>query len=161
MNCNDLVSDTIIRIKNALLTKSSFVCIPQTDLTLAIIKVLKQEGFIESFSFGFPIKKLVYVLVKLKYKGIKQAPIITNIKRISTPSSRIYFKVSKLEKLAGGVSVYILSTSQGILTDRLAKLKRVGGEVLFLISSFIFVLGWVSLCFIVFYESSFFNSSNL
>lgn len=77
-------------------------------MTVSVINVLKKEGFIESFSLGFPIDNLVYILVKLKYKGVKQFPIITDIKRISTPSSRVYFKVSKLEKLAGGVGVYIL-----------------------------------------------------
>lgn len=114
--------DIIIRIKNALLNKSVFVHIPQTDLTVSIINLLKKEGFIDSFSLGFPVDNLAYILVKLKYKGVKQFPIITNIKRISTPSSRVYFKVSKLEKLAGGVGVYILFF-QVLLSNKLNLLK--------------------------------------
>ena len=87
------------------MNKSLFVYLPQTDLIIAIINLLKKEGFIDSFSVGHPINNLVHVYVKLKYKGARQLPIITSIKRVSTPSSGIYFTVSKLDKLAGGVGV--------------------------------------------------------
>lgn len=84
--------------------------LPQTDLTIAIINLLKKEGFLDSFNLGFPINNVVHIAVKLKYKGVKQFPIITAIKRISVPSSRIFYTVSKLESISGGVGVYILYT---------------------------------------------------
>ena len=126
---NDTISDTLTRMRNAILAKHQMVKIPATKLTRHIIIVLQNEGFIENFEeikdgFNF------FLLITLKYKGKKKAPIITQLKRISRPGLRIYAKHKKLPKVLGGIGIAIISTSKGIMTDKQARYLHLGGEVL-------------------------------
>ena len=126
---NDTISDTLTRIRNAILAKHQIVKIPATRLTYHIIQVLEKEGFIENFEeVQDEIKS--FLLVTLKYKGKNKTPIITTLKRISKPGIRIYTKHKKLPKVLGGMGIAIISTSQGIMTDRQARYIGLGGEVL-------------------------------
>lgn len=133
----DIVSDMITRIRNASVIKSRKVLLVKNNLSLNILIVLKKEGFIESFeelNHQTLTKKNLfkeYILVSLKYKGIKQEPYITNIKRISKPGLRVYSSYKNIKKVLGGIGVAVLSTPIGILTDKTAKLQSLGGEILF------------------------------
>lgn len=103
----------ITRIRNANLQKSRKVNIPLTNLTLSIAEILKQEGFIESFREcgDFLIKdkniSCKYISLNLKYKGVKQKPYITSIKRVSKPGLRLYVNQNNVPKVLGGIGVAV------------------------------------------------------
>lgn len=123
---NDLLSDILTQIRNANLTKTSTTLIPNTKLSRQILKILKKEGFVKSFTILSPQHLILY----LKYKGRQRQPALTNLRRISKPGRRIYTNYKEVPTILGGLGVVILSTSKGILTDREARHYRVGGEVL-------------------------------
>ena len=133
----DLVGDMITRIRNASAIKSPTVKVLRTNLTSNIAQILKNEGFIESFEDsgevflkqdGFVHK---YISITLKYKGVKQKPYITGLKLISKPGLRVYVGQNNIPKVLGGIGVAILSTSKGLVTDRVARMTNLGGEILF------------------------------
>lgn len=126
---NDTISDTLTRIRNAILAKHQIVQIPATKITRNLIVVLKDEGFIEDFD-EMTDKFKKYLLIVLKYKNKKKSPIITRLKRISRPGLRVYAKHRELPKVLGGIGIAIISTSKGIITDREARYSGIGGEVL-------------------------------
>lgn len=126
---NDTISDTLTRIRNAILAKHQIVQVPATKITRNIINVLKNEGFIENFD---EIKGEFqnFLLISLKYKGKNKSSIITKLKRISKPGLRVYAKHKEVPKVLGGLGIAIISTSQGIMTDKQARYSGLGGEVL-------------------------------
>lgn len=126
---NDIISDILTRIRNAILAKHKIVQLPSTKMTLSIITVLKREGFIEAFD-EIHDEVANFLLVTLKYKGKKKLPIITKIKRISKPGLRIYSRSKELPKVLGGIGIAIISTSRGIMTSKEAKYHGLGGEIL-------------------------------
>nr|YP_009540884.1 ribosomal protein S8 [Phacus inflexus]AYQ93319.1 ribosomal protein S8 [Phacus inflexus] len=130
---NDLISDMLTRIRNANLVKLPKVNILQTDLTISISNILKEEGFIDSFETNYLISNVPHLVINLKFKNLKQKPYITSLKRVSKPGIRVYVKASNIPKVLGGVGIVVLSTSKGVMTDRVARIKNVGGEVLFYI----------------------------
>nr|QBS14394.1 small subunit ribosomal protein S8 [Vacuolaria virescens] len=130
---NDRISDFITRIRNAILVRHKIVKTPFTKLTISIAKILKVEGFIEGFE-TIDNEKEKYLLIFLKYKNRGRTPIITFLKRISKPGRRIYLNTKNLPKTIGNYGIVILSTSNGIISDKTARLSKVGGEVLFYIS---------------------------
>nr|ARW60252.1 ribosomal protein S8 [Laurencieae sp.] len=126
---NDTISDTLTRIRNANLAKHQIVQIPATKMTRNIIKVLRDEGFIYQFEeIREDLKK--YIIVSLKYKGKSKKPIITELKRISKPGLRVYANHKELPKVLGGIGIAIISTSQGVMTDKSARHYGLGGEVI-------------------------------
>nr|YP_010471069.1 ribosomal protein S8 [Synarthrophyton patena]UVF62898.1 ribosomal protein S8 [Synarthrophyton patena] len=126
---NDIISDTLTRIRNANLAKHQIVQIQSTKVTRSIIKVLYEEGFINNFS-EIKNDSINYLIISLKYKGQNRASIITALKRISKPGLRIYANHKELPKVLGGIGIAIISTSQGVMTDKKARYYRIGGEVL-------------------------------
>ena len=126
---NDTISDTLTRIRNAILAKHQIVQVPATRITRNIIKVLKNEGFIDSFD---EIKDQFknFLIITLKYKGKNKISTITKLKRISKPGLRVYTNHQELPKVLGGMGIAIISTSQGIITDKQARYLGIGGEVL-------------------------------
>ena len=126
---NDTISDILTRLRNAILARHQIVRIPATKLTHRIIQVLQSEGFIENFE-EIRDEFKSFLLVTLKYKGKKKIPIITKLQRISKPGLRIYTKHKKLPKVLGGIGIAIISTSQGVMTDKKARYLGLGGEVL-------------------------------
>jgi small subunit ribosomal protein S8 len=122
---NDRVGDMITILRNANIIKKQEVNIPNTKITFKIAEILKDEGFIGC------IKEIETSLtISLNYKGKQNSPSITRLKRISTPGLRVYVKNNEIPKVLGGIGIAILSTSQGLMTDRQARAKKIGGEVL-------------------------------
>lgn len=105
----------LTRIKNASLVKSRKVLVLKNNLVLSILELLKQEGFIETFEEiqGLNINKQKlsekYILISLKYKGVKQNPYITNLKRVSKPSLRVYSSYKNIKKVLGGIGVAVFA----------------------------------------------------
>lgn len=123
---NDTISDMLTRIRNANLAKKKIVCMPLTRISQQISHILQKEGFIESFQISSSSELHLF----LKYKGRDNKPCITNLRRISKPGLRIYANHKEIPKILGGMGIVILSTSQGIMTDREARFRGIGGEVL-------------------------------
>nr|YP_009106535.1 ribosomal protein S8 [Botryococcus braunii]AIT95373.1 ribosomal protein S8 [Botryococcus braunii] len=123
---NDIISDTITRIRNASLVKSQTVFIPYTLLSEQISQILEKEGFIDSFQRHSKEKLLLF----LKYKGTDKKPCITNLRRISKPGLRIYSAHKDIPRVLNGMGIVIISTAKGVLTDREARLQGLGGELL-------------------------------
>ena len=126
---NDNISDALTRIRNALAVKHQIVEIPATKAVKKIVEVMRREGFIEDFH---EIQNGVasFLSITLKYKGKNRSSIINKLKRISRPGLRIYSRNKELPKILGGAGIAIVSTSQGIMTNKEAKQKGVGGEIL-------------------------------
>ena len=126
---NDTISDMLTRIRNANLAKHHIVQVPSTKMTRNIVSVLKEEGFI--YEFEETTRKLrKYLLISLKYKGNNKQPVITSLKRVSKPGLRVYANCKELPRVLGGIGVAIISTSQGVMTDKNARHNGLGGEVL-------------------------------
>lgn len=129
MATNDTISDMLTRIRNASLAKHQTTSIPATRMTLSIARVMKQEGFIADFEeTGENIDRRL--VVALKYEGKNRQSIIKRLKRVSKPGLRVYSNSKELPRVLGGIGIAIISTSQGIMTDREARKQGVGGEVL-------------------------------
>ncbi len=129
MAANDTIADMLTRIRNANLARHQTVDIPSTRMTRNIAQVLLEEGFIESFEEqGEGVKR--HLVVKLKYRGKSRDPIIKNLKRVSRPGLRVYSNRKELPRVLGGIGIAIISTSSGIMTDRDARQRGIGGEVL-------------------------------
>nr|AYR05824.1 ribosomal protein S8 [Lithothamnion sp.] len=126
---NDIISDTLTRIRNANLAKHQIVQIAATKITRNIIRVLDKEGFIENFD-EIEDNSRSFILVSLKYKGKNRSSIITALKRISKPGLRVYTNHKELPKVLGGIGIAIVSTSKGVMTDKEARYYGLGGEVL-------------------------------
>ncbi len=127
MSRTDLISDVFTIIRNASCIKKQVVNVPASLVIKSIADILKKEGYIENFKF-IDDRKQGILRVYLKY--INEKPVINNIKRISKPGLRIYVKKDKIPFVLRGRGIAIISTPQGILTDREARQKAIGGEVI-------------------------------
>ena len=126
---NDTISDMLTRIRNANMVKHQIVQIPSTKMSVAIAKILKEEGFIEDFeSYGKNNKK--YLLISLKYIGKSRQSVISTIKRVSKPGLRVYKNSKQLPRVLDNLGIAIISTSKGVMTNLKAKELGIGGEVL-------------------------------
>lgn len=127
---SDPISDLITRIRNGLAVNKSYILAPDSRLRMAILKVLKEQGYISDFSrVTTKQDKFEHIKIVLRYSDDR--PVIEGIERVSRPGQRIYVPSNKLKRVLGGVGMAILSTSQGILTDSQARKAGVGGELLF------------------------------
>ena len=120
----DPIADILTRIRNANQNRSKEVAMPTSKIKLDIATILKDEGFIEEFK----VDKNILTLT-LKY-GQGKERVITGLKRISKPGLRVYAKVDEIPKVLNGLGIAIISTPQGVMTDKKARLNNVGGEVL-------------------------------
>ena len=127
----DPIADMLTRIRNANQNRSKEVAMPTSKIKLDIATILKDEGFIEEFK----VDKNILTLT-LKY-GQGKERVITGLKRISKPGLRVYAKVDEIPKVLNGLGIAIISTPQGVMTDKKARLNNVGGEVLAYIWSLI------------------------
>jgi small subunit ribosomal protein S8 len=122
----DPISDMLTRIRNASMVRKPEVRLPYSNLKYAIAKILAQEGFVSS------VEKVQEghgeLRIELKYDGRESA--IRNVKRISTPGRRMYAPAAKLPKVLSDQGIAIVSTSQGVMTNKEARKRRLGGEVL-------------------------------
>lgn len=126
---NDIVSDMLTKVRNANLAKHYVVKVHSTKLNLNIVKVLHREGFIYKYE-EIEKKPYKYILISLKYKGKSKKRIITELKRISKPGLKVYANKSDIPRVLGGIGIAIVSTSQGVMTDREARQSGIGGEIL-------------------------------
>nr|YP_010178782.1 ribosomal protein S8 [Paphiopedilum victoria-mariae]QUV74895.1 ribosomal protein S8 [Paphiopedilum victoria-mariae]WAN79840.1 ribosomal protein S8 [Paphiopedilum victoria-mariae] len=124
----DIIADIITSIRNADMDKKGRVQIASTNITKNIVKILLREGFIENVRKHQESKKKFLVLTLRHRKTRKGNKII--LKRISRPGLRIYSNYQRIPKILGGMGIIILSTARGIMTDREARLAKIGGEML-------------------------------
>lgn len=127
---SDPISDLITRIRNGLAVNKSYVLVPASNLRIAILQVLKEQGYIADFS-KTNVKQDNHEHIKIALRYANGQSVITGIKRISKPGQRIYVASNRLDRILGGTGMALLSTSQGILTDNQARKASVGGELLF------------------------------
>ena len=128
MSLSDPISDGLTKIRNASLAKHPVVEVRFSRLFAQILDVLKQEGFIRTYKTAGETPALRVLRVYLKYA--KKTPAIMHLIRISKPGARIYRKADELPRVLGGLGVAIVSTSKGIVTERDAYHRRIGGEVI-------------------------------
>ena len=126
---NDTISDMLTRIRNATMVKHQIVQVPATRMSLAIAKILKEEGFIQEFE-NYREENKNYLLISLKYTGKSRQSVICQMKRVSKPGLRIYSNSKKLPRVLDNLGIAIISTSQGVMTNIKAKELGIGGEVL-------------------------------
>ena len=124
---SDPIADLLVRIKNANAMRHETVEVPTSKTKTAILAVLKKEGFITDYAVSEGVKSVT--TVTLKYTENNQR-VIKGLKRISKPSLHVYAKSEDLPKVLNGLGVAIISTSQGIMTDKQARKLNIGGEVL-------------------------------
>nr|YP_010416465.1 ribosomal protein S8 [Campylotropis sulcata]YP_010416548.1 ribosomal protein S8 [Campylotropis teretiracemosa]YP_010416714.1 ribosomal protein S8 [Campylotropis trigonoclada]USC53674.1 ribosomal protein S8 [Campylotropis sulcata]USC53757.1 ribosomal protein S8 [Campylotropis teretiracemosa]USC53923.1 ribosomal protein S8 [Campylotropis trigonoclada] len=127
----DTIADIITYIRNADMNKKGMVQIPFTNIAENTVKILLREGFVENVRKHIENDKYFLVLT-LRYRRNRKGSSknFLNLKRISTPGLRIYSNYQRIPRILGGMGIVILSTSRGIMTDREARLERIGGEVL-------------------------------
>ena len=127
MVMTDPIADMLTRIRNANQERHETVLVPASSVKVEIAKILRNEGFIKGYKIEETgVKK--NIIITLKYKGNER--VITGLKRISKPGLRAYVKTDDIPKVLNGLGIAIISTSQGVVTDKDARAKRTGGEVL-------------------------------
>ncbi|MDR2172101.1 MAG: 30S ribosomal protein S8 [Planctomycetaceae bacterium] len=124
----DPIADLLTRIRNAVRIEKVFVDIPVSNEKKGIVDVLKREGYIWDWEV-VESKPVPVIRVHLKY-GPNAEKVIGKIKRISKPGRRVYIQTTGLKPILNGLGIQVLSTNRGILSDREAKVRNVGGEVL-------------------------------
>ena len=129
MQITDTIADMLTRIRNANSAKHPTVDVPASNMKKQIAQILVDEGYIKSFRVIDDDKQGV-IRITLKYGKDKNEKIISGIKRISKPSLRVYAGKEELPRVLGGLGIAIISTNQGVITDKKARELQVGGEVL-------------------------------
>jgi small subunit ribosomal protein S8 len=127
MSMSDPIADMLTRIRNAQACRKTNVAMPASKVKAAIARVLQDEGYIDGFSVQSADGKSE-ISISLKYYAGQ--PVIERIERVSRPGLRVYKGVGDIPKVMNGLGVAIVSTSQGVMTDRKARATGVGGEVL-------------------------------
>ena len=129
MTMSDPIADMLTRISNANTAKHDTVDVPSSKMQLAIADILVKEGYIKKYDLiedgGFTT-----IRITLKYGKDKNEKIITGLKKISKPGLRVYAGAENMPKVLGGLGIAIVSTNQGVMTDKEARKANVGGEVL-------------------------------
>ena len=129
MTMSDPIADMLTRIRNANAAKHDTVDVPASKMKLAIADILVDEGYISKYDLTEDGAKKTMTL-HLKYGADKNEKIISGLKRISKPGLRVYASAEEMPKVLGGLGVAIVSTNQGVITDKQARKLNVGGEVL-------------------------------
>ena len=129
MMISDPIADMLTRIRNANTAKHDTVDVPSSKMKIAIANILVDEGYIKKYDL-VEDGNFTTIRVTLKYGKDKNEKIITGLKRISKPGLRVYAGKENLPKVLGGLGVAIISTNQGVVTDKKARELGVGGEVL-------------------------------
>ena len=128
MSFNDSLSDMLTRIRNAHRVNKSVTYCFSSNLNNNVLKVLKDEGYIRSYSNVDVKEGISKIKIELKYhEGL---PVIKKIKRISRPGIRVYSKIKELAKPYSGLGIAIISTPKGVMSDQKARANNVGGEIL-------------------------------
>lgn len=129
----DPIADMLTRIRNALARTAEEVVLPSSKMKVEIARILAEEGYIESYSVeegsSYPLLRIKLKYQRVGTRGIR--PAIRGLKRVSTPSRRVYVGVSEIPRTRAGLGTAVLSTSQGIMTGREARRRGIGGELLY------------------------------
>nr|YP_001936553.1 ribosomal protein S8 [Fagopyrum esculentum subsp. ancestrale]ABY79768.1 ribosomal protein S8 [Fagopyrum esculentum subsp. ancestrale]URP30622.1 ribosomal protein S8 [Fagopyrum esculentum subsp. ancestrale] len=127
----DTIADIITSIRNADMNRKGIVRITSTKITETLVKILLREGFIENVR-KHQEKNKYFLVLTLRHRRNRQGPYtkFLNLKQVSSPGLRIYSNYQRLPRILGGIGILILSTSRGIMTDREARLEKIGGEIL-------------------------------
>jgi small subunit ribosomal protein S8 len=126
---SDPIADMLTRIRNANQMRNSEVEIPASKIKVEIARILKEEGYIVDYKTKKNNIQDILVL-SLKYSANGKERVITGLKRISKPGLRTYVKAEEVPKVLNGLGIAIVSTSQGVMTDKMARQQSLGGEVL-------------------------------
>ena len=129
MTMSDPIADMLTRIRNANTAKHDTVDVPASKMKISIAEILLKEGYIKKFEI-VEVNGFNTIHITLKYGADKNDKIITGLKRISKPGLRVYANKEDLPKVLGGLGIAIISTNQGVVTDKEARKLGVGGEVL-------------------------------
>ena len=129
MTMSDPIADMLTRIRNANTAKHDTVDVPASKMKIAIANILLDEGYISKYDL-VEEGNFQTIRIELKYGADKNERIITGLKRISKPGLRVYANREELPNVLGGLGVAIISTNQGVITDKEARKLQVGGEVL-------------------------------
>jgi small subunit ribosomal protein S8 len=130
MTMTDPVADMLTRLRNGNVAMQDSVRMPSSKLKEALAAILRREGYIADFSVrDEPTRPGRTLEIVMKYSP-ERTPTISGLKRVSKPGLRVYTKADRLPRVLGGLGVAVLSTSNGLMTDREARERRVGGEVL-------------------------------
>nr|YP_010372355.1 ribosomal protein S8 [Rhododendron latoucheae]UOX29819.1 ribosomal protein S8 [Rhododendron latoucheae] len=125
----DTIAEILTSIRNADMNRKRVVRVASTNIIEIIVKILLQEGFIENVRKHRESNQS-FLVSTLRYRRNRESINILNLKRISRPGLRIYSNYQRIPRILGGMGIVILSTSRGIMTDREARLKKIGGEIL-------------------------------
>ncbi|OZS78540.1 30S ribosomal protein S8 [Tetzosporium hominis] len=127
MTMSDPIADMLTRIRNANMVRHEKLEVPASNLKKEIAEILKREGFVRDVEYVEDSKQGI-IRIFLKY-GQNNERVITGLKRISKPGLRVYAKTNDVPKVLNGLGIALISTSQGLVTDKEARAKQVGGEV--------------------------------
>ena len=128
MTMTDPIADMLTRIRNANMVRHEKLEVPASNVKKEIAEILKREGFVRDVEYVEDNKQGI-IRIFLKY-GKNNERVITGLKRISKPGLRVYAKTNEVPKVLNGLGIALVSTSQGLLTDKEARAKQVGGEIL-------------------------------
>jgi len=128
MTMTDPIADMLTRIRNANVAMRDEVTMPSSKQKVALAEILKREGYISSYEV-LDGKSAKTLKISMKYSDDRRRTI-SGIKRVSTPGLRVYRGATDVPRVLGGLGVAVLSTSQGLMTDREARKRKVGGEVM-------------------------------
>ncbi|KXH80803.1 MULTISPECIES: 30S ribosomal protein S8 [unclassified Sporosarcina] len=127
MTMSDPIADMLTRIRNANMVRHEKLEVPASNMKKQIAEILKREGFVRDVEYVEDSKQGI-IRIFLKY-GQNNERVITGLKRISKPGLRVYAKTNEVPKVLNGLGIALVSTSHGVLTDKEARAKQVGGEV--------------------------------
>ena len=129
MQITDTIADMLTRIRNANSAKHDTVDIPASNMKKAIAQILVDEGYVKNYQVIEDGKQGI-IRITLKYQGPSKTPVLMGLRRVSKPGLRIYSSSEDMPKVLKGIGTAIVSTSQGVMTDKKARKENVGGEVL-------------------------------
>jgi len=128
MSMTDPIADLLTRIRNALIARHDRVDVPSSRIKVAIVRILKDEGFIKNFKVSKDNRQgLIRIFLKYAEHNV---PVINGLERVSKPGRRVYQRAAELEPVLSGLGVAILSTSSGVMTDKEARRQNLGGETI-------------------------------
>jgi small subunit ribosomal protein S8 len=130
----DPIADFLTRIRNAVAAKHRMVEVPASNLKKDITKILFEKGYILNYKFDDDASAQGIIKIALKYHPVTKTAAIRSIERVSRPGLRKYVNSSELPRVMNGLGIVVLSTSQGVITDKEARSMNVGGEVICYVS---------------------------
>jgi small subunit ribosomal protein S8 len=133
MSVNDPIADMLTRIRNAMMSGQAMTAMPLSKVKVEIAKILKEEGYLESFEVADgerPCQKVLRLRIKYIGERRERQSVIAGLERISRPGRRVYTKKQDIPWVLSGIGIAILSTPKGIMTGQRARQLNVGGEIL-------------------------------